>query len=321
VSVAPAPSPASLGSAGAEASQVPARALLRLAGVVLAGDNRGVVIEAGGRSWLLPRAATGSLRLDPGMPVRLELWPAGTGGSQEARLVEIAGRRVDPPPPLARLDPPIAVERPDAVAKAAPAQAWQTLARALVGDAAPPGLRLPQPDADLAGRLLRLIGALMEERPAAPRVGLDGAPERALGELAQLAREPLPGGWRLLLLPFGGGEGTLLLRLWLQGEGAARDREGRRTRDEDDDPPQRAIFELDLARIGRLQLDALCRKGSFKLTVRSARPLEAALRREIGGIFVAACGAAGLAGELRFAPQGLLRLPDPPSGATPVLSA
>jgi hypothetical protein len=308
VSVQPAPSPASLGGAGAESGQVPARSLLRLAGAVLAGDGRGVVIEAGGRSWLLPRAAAGGLRLEPGMAVRLELHPAGAGRPPEARLVEIAGRRLELPTAVDRLDPPAAGGRPDGVAGPAPAQAWQTLARALAADAGPPGLRLPQPDADLAGRLLRLIGALTGGRAAAP----PAAPEPALVELAQLAREPLPGGWRLLLLPLGGGEGLLLLRLWLQGERAPPDREQRSSRDQDEDPPQRAIFELDLTRLGRLQLDALCRKASFRLTVRSDRPLEGALRREVGEIFLAACEAAGLGGELRFAPRGLLRLPDPP---------
>src|SRR5690606_25890736 len=193
---------------------------------------------------------------------------------------------------------------------------------ASAAEAAPVPPRLPQADASLAARLLRLL-QLIGERAAA--TGLHTAPEpggaeakpdapriaAALAELGRLAGEPQSGGWRGFLLPLGL-EGEPLLRLYLREEPLAEDgyeerRHGR--------PPasRRAVFELEFGELGRTQIDVLCRAERFDLSLRTERALDAPLRREIREFYLAARDAAGLAGELRFLVGAWTALPEPGS--------
>ena len=96
-------------------------------------------------------------------------------------------------------------------------------------------LRLPEPDATLASRLLRLVqliaprpGSADVRRPAEPAVteGQPGAARvtAALAELGRSAGEPQNGGWRVLLLPLAF-EGAPLLRLHLREDPCDRGRQ------------------------------------------------------------------------------------------------
>jgi hypothetical protein len=207
-----------------------------------------------------------------------------------------------------------------------PLEAVRTLAAVLrepagVPEPAQPGtLRLPEPDANLAARLLRLVQLIAPtpaeggaSRPAGPAV-LEGRPgaariTAALAELGRLAGEPLSGTWRVLLVPVAF-EGAPLLRLYAR-EDCPRDG-GAGERDSDrPGSARRAVFELEFAALGRCQIDVLCQARRFDLLVRTEQPLPRDLRREIRELYLAARDAAGLVGAARFRAGQLLVLPEP----------
>lgn len=179
------------------------------------------------------------------------------------------------------------------------------------------GLRLPAADHALAARLLRWVQTLAATPPA--RAGESAAAERpepageplrvATLELARQAREPQPGGWRVLVMPLGV-EDPQILKIHLREPSADPDRDARPGRARGD-TIQRAIFEVELSHLGRCQLDVLCQAGRFDLVVRSAAPLGPAVEEHVRGVIAATRAAAGLAGRLEFRPAGLLMLPDP----------
>jgi hypothetical protein len=185
---------------------------------------------------------------------------------------------------------------------------------------APVGLRLPAADHALAARLLRwieAIGASAGSSDAAPGVDA-GAPDAgpaagalrsALHELAQEARAPQAGGWRVLVMPFGV-EDPSPLRLYLRDPQPDQERASRLGR-ERRSGARRAIFEVELSELGRCQLDVLCQARRFDLAVRTQRPLAAALQDDIRGLLQAACELASVAGKVDFRAAELLRLPDP----------
>ncbi len=183
----------------------------------------------------------------------------------------------------------------------------------------PEGLRLPAVDHALAARLLRWIEILggragaADPESAGDRGGPDSGPEAgalrsALSELAQHARTPQAGGWRVLVMPLGI-EDPSALRLYLRDlpDGEHHPRPGRERRP----AARRAIFEVELSQLGRCQLDVLCQPRRFDLAVRTDRPLAAAVQADIRGLLAAACELAGVAGKVEFLATELLALPDP----------
>jgi hypothetical protein len=276
-----------------------------LEAVVLPGD-------ALGRTLL--RAAGLTLQVDPSLDL-----PAG------ARL------HLSLP---AGLSVPAAPARSDAAIQTGPLDAVRTLLawlREETGAADPTRagtLRLPEADATLASRLLRLV-QLIVPRPGSAEVRRATAPEAregppgaarvtaALAELGRVAGEPQPGGWRVLLLPLAF-EGAPLLRLHLREDPYDRDGSGTDDGAGRSDAARRAVFEVEFGALGRCQIDALCQARRFDLLVRTEQPLPPELRREIREIYGAARDAAGLVGAARFRAGQLLALPEPggPAGIT-----
>ena len=133
-------------------------------------------------------------------------------------------------------------------------------------------LRLPEPDATLASRLLRLVqliatrsGSAEVRRPSEPAVteGQPGAARvtAALAELGRVAGEPQHGGWRVLLLPLGF-EGAPLLRLYLREDPDAGNHGGA-----DQTPSGRALpggrySRWSLARLAAVRSTCCARPGA-----------------------------------------------------------
>lgn len=192
----------------------------------------------------------------------------------------------------------------------------RTLAAALDQGGGGRAPRLATPDAALAARLLQLIrlidgaaaGASADEAPFGE---LPAEQRTALSDLRAVAREPTPGLWRLLLLPFGIPGEVGDLRPYLRDDPAHHGSGQEQAGPDDDASPRRAIFEFDFSRLGRCQLDALCRGRRFDLVLRTQDPLGPDLRREIEAVFTVARDAGGLIGELGFRPYELLALPRP----------
>ena len=181
----------------------------------------------------------------------------------------------------------------------------------------PGALRLPAADHALAAQLLRWVQALRASATSPSAEPADGLEPRveadalrgALGELARHAREPQAGGWRVLLMPFGVAE-PQPLRLYLRDvpPDPERDRQAAR---EDRSASQRAVFEVELSRLGRCQLDVLCRATRLDLIVRSEEALPAALQGDIRILVYAASAVARMAAKVEFRAADLLALPAP----------
>ena len=105
------------------------------------------------------------------------------------------------------------------------------------------------------------------------------------------------GDWRLFFIPLLGGDQVQQLRLFLrhgqQGSGGGGG-------GEEDDEPTRFVVELELSRLGDLQLDGLVRDKRFDLILRTRAPLPEFMRRDIAQIFQDANGATGYAGNIGF---------------------
>ncbi len=217
--------------------------------------------------------------------------------------------------------------------RASPLDAVRTLAawlRDQAGAADPAhteALRLPEPDATLASRLLRLVQLIAPRpvsadvrRPANPAVK-EGQPSAlrvaaALAELGRIAGEPQSGGWRVLLLPLAF-EGAPLLRLYVREDPGHGDGSGMEEEADRSGAARRAVFEVEFGALGRCQIDVLCQARRFDLLVRTEQPLSPDLRREIRQLYLAARDAAGLVGSARFRSGQLLALPEPTAAGGP----
>jgi hypothetical protein len=88
-----------------------------------------------------------------------------------------------------------------------------------------------------------------------------------------------------------------------RSRGAARAERGRRRAAQhgrDGDPGTRLLIDVELTRLGRLQLDGLVQRRRFDLIVRARQALAPEMRRDIAAIFHEAREAAGLAGDIAF---------------------
>jgi hypothetical protein len=204
---------------------------------------------------------------------------------------------------LATLPP----DRPDAAPAAG--QNWPALAEALAAlDRIAPDFaaRLrsdlaPQSGAQLAGTLLFLLGALGTGNWPGTKAGsvLDRAGrgdlrlrlDSEMDEVRRLA-DPPSGDWHVFVLPLLDGAALRAVQLYL------RRNSGGNTRPEDG---TRFVLDVEMSRLGALQLDGLVRHKRLDVMLRSHREIAPALRQEIAAVFRDTTSAAGFAGEIVFA--------------------
>ncbi len=168
---------------------------------------------------------------------------------------------------------------------------------------------IPQPGVRLAAGILFLLAAL---RGGGVRGWLGDSVARALQRakpdvlsrlgddfsgMERMAEEGAAREWRVVLIPLHTGAGIEQIRLLLRrhGEPAEDTEEGAKG-------GVRFILDVELSRMGRLQLDGLVRGGKarFDLMVRSARPLSAPMREDIRQIFHESTEATGTTGVIAF---------------------
>jgi hypothetical protein len=234
---------------------------------------------------------------------RLSL-PATLGAGPGARLVFTLLRTIDAPaadglPPAApkptaaelasRLAATLATALATAPESAATASAAlqaraapQLLAAILLFAAAARG-HLPDPLQSLA---TTLAGAGHPSLAAALATGAAG--------LRDLAGDARASPFQLLLVPLMEGSAARPLAVYLPVEDDAR-------RGPADEEAARFALEVELTRLGALQLDGLVRARRFDLALRSRRALPTALRAEIAEVFHDSLAAAGLTGDISFA--------------------
>jgi hypothetical protein len=227
----------------------------------------------------------GTLTLDR----RLAL-PPGTQLGLE-RLATLPPDMFDAAPALARGWPALA----DAVA--AFDRIAHDLAARLRNDLA------PQSGAQLAGTLLFLLGALgtgnwpgARAASVLDRAGRGDLRLRLDAEMDEVRRlaQPPTGDWHVFVLPLLDGAALRAVRLYL------RRNSGGNTRPEDG---TRFVLDVEMSRLGALQLDGLVRHKRLDVMLRSHRELAAALRQEIAAVFRDTATAAGFVGEIVFATE------------------
>ncbi|MEX0698013.1 MAG: hypothetical protein WD099_10755 [Dongiaceae bacterium] len=167
--------------------------------------------------------------------------------------------------------------------------------------------QLPQAGPRLAAGLVSLLAALAAGdvdrwlapalRQALERAGRADLANRLRGEFhqaARLAAEPIGGDWRVAYLPLHDGAELRQINLYLRG------RRRPSGADAESDSPTRFILEVELSRLGPLQLDGLVNRHRFDLMLRSRAPLSASMRRDIEAIFDEARAVCGFAGAVAF---------------------
>ena len=249
----------------------------------------GTVVQSGGPTTLVD-SALGRLALDAridlaaGSPLALERLPA------PAR----AGAAAAPASPALGTGWPALDEALASLDRTAPALAAQLRAD-LAPSAAP----------RLAAALLFFMGVLKGDTTwpgdpmglaltAAGRSDLRARLAKDVGDLRQQATESAQGDWRIFTLPVLDEAAVQPIRLYVRnqrddGKGGAQSPQG-----------SRFVLDLDLSRLGPLQLDGLVRGARFDLVLRSHEPLDPAMRMEIGTLFRSALDGSGLNGDVAF---------------------
>jgi len=123
---------------------------------------------------------------------------------------------------------------------------------------------------------------------------------RLSSEMAQMGRAAdalSSGDWRALPFPFF--DGANLQQIW------AFVREHRRAADQEDQRALRFVVELDLSKLGGIQLDGLIQEKNFNLMIRSVGTLPEDVRQDIAGIFARSLEATAYAGSVVFDPASI----------------
>jgi hypothetical protein len=119
--------------------------------------------------------------------------------------------------------------------------------------------------------------------------------------LGRQAAEPLQGDWRAWSLPFSDGQEIARIRLFVRNAGDEEDGAGD---GRSGGKAQRFVLDLELSRLGPIQLDGLVRDKRFDLILRMRDPFPDDMRREIQAIFTRTLAALGLSGDTSFQPGG-----------------
>ena len=122
--------------------------------------------------------------------------------------------------------------------------------------------------------------------------------EREFKSLQQQAGEPLPGDWRPYTLPLFDSNGPTPIRLHVRPiKGDDEDGPGK---GKGGDKGSRFLLDLELSRLGPMQLDGLVQPNRFDLILRSHMPLAPEFRLDLIQIFADSVRAVGYTGGLSF---------------------
>ena len=192
---------------------------------------------------------------------------------------------------------------------------------------------VPQPNGQLAAAVLFFLTAVrggdfrtwLGERAtrSLDSAGRGDLLARLGGEAAALSRqagEAIHGDWRGYTIPMLTGEGLGSFRLLVRPRGERG--EGGRG-DEADPGSRRFLIDVELSRLGPLQIDGLFKTRKLDLVVRSRTAFCLDDRREMNRIFAQACETSGIAGALSFHTDGRswVKIADSRSGTVAPVSA
>lgn len=217
---------------------------------------------------------------------------------------------------LQRLDVPstTGTQAPAKPASPTLASTWPSLDEALrTLDQSAPALAAqlrvalePVAGPQLTGTLLFLMGVLQGNTAwpganvgfalsAAGRDDLRLRLTKDVKDLRQLAEDTAHGEWRVYTLPVLDESAIRPLRLYL------RQSKGDDPNANPDEKSQRFVVDLEMSKLGALQLDGMMRKGRFDLVLRSHQSLTPEMQTDIATIFHSSMDSAGLGGDISFA--------------------
>ncbi len=253
--------------------------------------------DASGRT--LARFAGGMLRLAVPAPL-----PAGTTLALD--LVAVAPSPAPPPAlgPTAALAPwpgfpgdwGTLRESLDVIARADPEAARGVLDKAIPNTrpsssanliALLLGLRMGNPRAWMGERALRVL-------ESAGRTDLTRQLSDDVARAGRQMSEPTVGDWRAVPMPFHDTQQLYMIPIYY------RERFGRGHDNERESQGARMVIDIELSRLGALQLDGLIIDGRFELFIRSHEPLSETMRGDIRTIFNNAMAEVGMHGDLVF---------------------
>ncbi len=118
--------------------------------------------------------------------------------------------------------------------------------------------------------------------------------QKDVGEMRRMSADGTKSDWRVLTLPVLDENSVQPIRLYVR-------------RDADEQTPQqreergsRFVLDLDMSRLGALQLDGLVRKGRFDLVLRSHEPMASDIKTDMASIFRNSLTASGFTGDIAF---------------------
>jgi len=272
-------------------------------------------------SELMLRIGPGAANPAPGAPAPLTATVVQSGGpttlvdSALGRLAIEAQIDLAPGTPitLERLATPARAPTVGAPASPALGSGWPALDDTLAAlDRAAPGLAAqlradlaPTSAPRLAAALLFFMGVLKGDTSwpgdpaglaltAAGRADLRARLAKDLGDLREQATQSKQGDWRIFTLPVLDEAAVRPIRLYVRnqrddGQGGQQNQQG-----------SRFVLDLDMSRLGPLQLDGLVRGPRFDLVLRSHEPFDPAMKAEIGALFHTALDGSGLSGDVAF---------------------
>ncbi|MBY3754292.1 hypothetical protein HLK65_13855 [Azospirillum formosense] len=228
------------------------------------------------------------------------------GSAVTAALTDPAKALQTAPPPLAAEPGPLSERDWPAMRQLLTALAGvdRSAAQALIGTV------MPQPNRKLGAAMSFFLSAIRggdargwlgEDAASALEKSGQGSLlsqlEREFRSLQQQAGDPLPGDWRPYTLPMMDANGLLPIKLHIHPINAEEDgKTGRKGGDKG----SRFLLDLDLSRLGPMQLDGLVQPNRFDLILRSHTPLTPEIRLDLIQIFADSIRAVGYIGGLSF---------------------
>ena len=150
--------------------------------------------------------------------------------------------------------------------------------------------RMPQANNRLAANILLYLSALrggdvgnwlgeMTRNLEQSQPELAGRLREDFVQVARLFNENPQSDWRTLIIPFMNGEGLDALQMHLRGQSTGADD------DDGSEDASRFLVDIDLSRLGRIQMDGLVKSSGkkFDLIFRTEEPLPAYMRKDISG--------------------------------------
>jgi hypothetical protein len=118
--------------------------------------------------------------------------------------------------------------------------------------------------------------------------------QKDVSEMRRVSADGTKTDWRVLTLPVLDENAVQPVRLYVR-----RDTDGQ-TSQQRDERGSRFVLDLDMSRLGALQLDGLVRKGRFDLVLRSHEPMAADVKTDMASIFRNSLAASGFTGDIAF---------------------